>query len=126
MPPSRFGIMSSVRQSDNVFLRAFEAWVEQFLIPTLGPADDRRKNLNIRTPSRIKYRPLKRRGPYGVGPLCDGTAARLLTTLPSPEPDSAIVRMGTIAAIDLGGIAEFGRAQQFGGGVAGKELVQLG
>ena len=39
--------------------------------------------------------------------------------------DSAIVRMGTIAAIDLGGIAEGGRAQQFGGGVAGKELVQL-
>jgi hypothetical protein len=40
--------------------------------------------------------------------------------------DSAIVRMGTIAAIELGGIAEGGRAQQFGGGVAGKELVQLG
>jgi 8-hydroxy-5-deazaflavin:NADPH oxidoreductase len=35
-----------------------------------------------------------------------------------------IARLG-FAAIDLGGIAEGGRAQQFGGGVAGKELVQL-
>jgi predicted dinucleotide-binding enzyme len=35
-----------------------------------------------------------------------------------------IERLG-FAAIDLGGIAEGGRAQQFGGGVAGKELVQL-
>jgi hypothetical protein len=41
--------------------------------------------------------------------------------------DSAKVRMGTIAAIDLGGTAEGGRAQQFGGGgVAGKELFQRG
>ena len=36
-----------------------------------------------------------------------------------------VERLG-FAAIDLGGIAEGGRAQQFGGGVAGKELVQLG
>jgi predicted dinucleotide-binding enzyme len=35
-----------------------------------------------------------------------------------------IKRLG-FAAIDLGGIAEGGRAQQFGGGIAGKELVQL-
>jgi 8-hydroxy-5-deazaflavin:NADPH oxidoreductase len=35
-----------------------------------------------------------------------------------------IERLG-FAAIDLGGISEGGRAQQFGGGVAGKELVQL-
>jgi predicted dinucleotide-binding enzyme len=35
-----------------------------------------------------------------------------------------VERLG-FAAIDLGGIAEGGRAQQFGGGVAGKELVQL-
>jgi 8-hydroxy-5-deazaflavin:NADPH oxidoreductase len=35
-----------------------------------------------------------------------------------------IERVG-FAAIDLGRIAEGGRAQQFGGGVAGKELVQL-
>ena len=35
--------------------------------------------------------------------------------------------MGTIAVIDLGGIAEAAmRRRQFGGGVAGKELVQLG
>jgi predicted dinucleotide-binding enzyme len=36
-----------------------------------------------------------------------------------------VERLG-FAAIDLGSIAEGGRAQQFGGGVAGKELVQLG
>jgi len=35
-----------------------------------------------------------------------------------------IERLG-FAAIDLGGIDEGGRAQQFGAGVAGKELVQL-
>ncbi|WFU05082.1 NADPH-dependent F420 reductase (plasmid) [Rhizobium sp. CB3171] len=36
-----------------------------------------------------------------------------------------IERLG-FAAVDLGGIAEGGRAQQFGGGVAAKEFVQLG
>jgi 8-hydroxy-5-deazaflavin:NADPH oxidoreductase len=36
-----------------------------------------------------------------------------------------VERLG-FAAVDLGGIAEGGRAQQFGGGVAGKDLVQLG
>ncbi|HZF30890.1 MAG TPA: NAD(P)-binding domain-containing protein [Gammaproteobacteria bacterium] len=34
-------------------------------------------------------------------------------------------RLG-FAAVDLGRIAEGGRAQQFGGGLSGKELVQLG
>lgn len=34
-------------------------------------------------------------------------------------------RLG-FAAVDLGGIAEGGRAQQFGGGVSGKDFVQLG
>jgi len=34
-------------------------------------------------------------------------------------------RLG-FAAVDLGGIAEGGRAQQFGGGVSGKEFIQLG
>ena len=36
-----------------------------------------------------------------------------------------VERLG-FAAVDLGGIAEGGRAQQFGGGVAGREFVQLG
>jgi predicted dinucleotide-binding enzyme len=36
-----------------------------------------------------------------------------------------VERLG-FAAVDLGGIAEGGRAQQFGGGVAGTDLVQLG
>jgi predicted dinucleotide-binding enzyme len=36
-----------------------------------------------------------------------------------------VERLG-FAAVDLGGIAEGGRAQQFGGGVSGKEFVQLG
>jgi predicted dinucleotide-binding enzyme len=36
-----------------------------------------------------------------------------------------IERLG-FAAVDLGGIAEGGRAQQFGGGVAAKEFIQLG
>ena len=36
-----------------------------------------------------------------------------------------VERLG-FAAVDLGGIAEGGRAQQFGGGVAAKDLIQLG
>jgi predicted dinucleotide-binding enzyme len=36
-----------------------------------------------------------------------------------------VERLG-FAAVDLGGIAEGGRAQQFGGGLAGKDLIQLG
>lgn len=36
-----------------------------------------------------------------------------------------VERLG-FAAVDLGGIAEGGRAQQFGGGVSAKEFVQLG
>jgi 8-hydroxy-5-deazaflavin:NADPH oxidoreductase len=36
-----------------------------------------------------------------------------------------IERLG-FAAVDLGGLAEGGRAQQFGGGVSGKEFFQIG
>ena len=36
-----------------------------------------------------------------------------------------VERLG-FAAIDLGGIAEGGRVQQFGGGIVGKDLIQLG
>jgi predicted dinucleotide-binding enzyme len=36
-----------------------------------------------------------------------------------------VERLG-FAAVDLGGIADGGRAQQFGGGLAGKDLIQLG
>jgi predicted dinucleotide-binding enzyme len=36
-----------------------------------------------------------------------------------------VERLG-FAAVDLGHIAEGGRAQQFGGGVVGKDLIQLG
>jgi predicted dinucleotide-binding enzyme len=36
-----------------------------------------------------------------------------------------VERLG-FAAVDLGGIAEGGRAQQFGGGVSGKQFVQVG
>jgi predicted dinucleotide-binding enzyme len=36
-----------------------------------------------------------------------------------------VERLG-FAAVDLGRIAEGGRAQQFGGGVAGKDFIQLG
>ena len=48
----------------------------------------------------------------------DDTSARLAVV-------DLVERLG-FAAIDLGGIAEGGRAQQFGGGVAARELVQLG
>ncbi len=41
------------------------------------------------------------------------------------EEVDLVGRIG-FAAFDLGGIAEGGRAQQFGGGVSGKEFVQVG
>ncbi len=65
----------------------------------------------------------------GADPVAHGGRRVLFVSSDDPSARLAIVdlvdRLG-FAAVDLGGIAEGGRAQQFGGGVSGKELVQLG
>jgi predicted dinucleotide-binding enzyme len=65
----------------------------------------------------------------GVDPAVPGGRRVLFVSSDDASARTAVVdlveRLG-FAAVDLGGIAEGGRAQQFGGGVAGKEFVQLG
>jgi predicted dinucleotide-binding enzyme len=65
----------------------------------------------------------------GADPVVHGGRRVLFVSSDDPSARLAIVdlvdRLG-FAAVDLGGIAEGGRAQQFGGGVSGKEFVQLG
>jgi predicted dinucleotide-binding enzyme len=65
----------------------------------------------------------------GADPVAHGGRRVLFVSSDDPSARLAIVdlvdRLG-FAAVDLGGIAEGGRAQQFGGGVSGKEFVQLG
>jgi predicted dinucleotide-binding enzyme len=64
----------------------------------------------------------------GEDPAAAGGRRVLFVSSDDVSAQAAIVdlveRLG-FAAIDLGGIAEGGLAQQFGGGVAGKDLVQL-
>jgi 8-hydroxy-5-deazaflavin:NADPH oxidoreductase len=64
----------------------------------------------------------------GEDPAAAGGRRVLFVSGDDVSAQAAIVdlveRLG-FAAIDLGGIAEGGLAQQFGGGVAGKDLVQL-
>jgi predicted dinucleotide-binding enzyme len=65
----------------------------------------------------------------GADPVAHGGRRVLFISSDDPSARLAIVdlvdRLG-FAAVDLGGIAEGGRVQQFGGGVSGKEFVQLG
>lgn len=65
----------------------------------------------------------------GADPTVLGGRRVLFVSGDDPSARVAVVdlveRLG-FAAVDLGGIAEGGRAQQFGGGVSGKEFVQLG
>ena len=65
----------------------------------------------------------------GADPVAHGGRRVLFVSSDDPSARLAIVdlvdRLG-FAAVDLGGIAEGGRVQQFGGGVSGKEFVQLG
>lgn len=65
----------------------------------------------------------------GVDPAVLGGRRVLFVSGDDPWARLAVVdlveRLG-FAGVDLGGIAEGGRAQQFGGGVSGKEFVQLG
>jgi len=65
----------------------------------------------------------------GADPAVLGGRRVLFVSGDDPSARLAVVdlveRLG-FAAVDLGGIAEGGRAQQFGGGVSGKEFVQLG
>jgi predicted dinucleotide-binding enzyme len=65
----------------------------------------------------------------GADPVAHGGRRVLFVSSDDPSARLAIVdlvdRLG-FAAVDLGGIAEAGRVQQFGGGVSGKEFVQLG
>ena len=65
----------------------------------------------------------------GVDPAVLGGRRVLFVSGDDPSARLVVVdlveRLG-FAAVDLGGIAEGGRAQQFGGGVSGKEFVQLG
>ncbi len=65
----------------------------------------------------------------GADPAVLGGRRVLFVSGDDPSARFAVVglveRLG-FAAVDLGGIAEGGRAQQFDGGVSGKEFVQLG
>ncbi len=65
----------------------------------------------------------------GADPAVLGGRRVLFVSGDDPSARLAVVdlveRLG-FAAVDLGGIAEGGRAQQFDGGVSGKEFVQLG
>jgi predicted dinucleotide-binding enzyme len=65
----------------------------------------------------------------GADPVAHGGRRVLFVSSDDPSARLAIVdlvdRLG-FAAVDLGGIAAGGRAQQFGGGVSSKEFVQLG
>ncbi|MER8816153.1 NADPH-dependent F420 reductase [Mesorhizobium sp. M0965] len=65
----------------------------------------------------------------GADPAVLGGRRVLFVSGDDPSARLAVVdlveRLG-FAAVDLGGIAEGGRAQQFGGGVSGQEFVQLG
>jgi hypothetical protein len=65
----------------------------------------------------------------GAGPAALGGRRVLFVSGDDQSARLAVVdlvkRLG-FAAVDLGGIAEGGRAQQFGGGVSGKEFVELG
>jgi hypothetical protein len=65
----------------------------------------------------------------GADPAVLGGRRVLFVSGDDPSARLAVVdlveRLG-FAAVDLGGIAEGGRAQQFGGGISGKEFVQLG
>jgi len=65
----------------------------------------------------------------GADPAVPGGRRVLFVSGDDASARTAVVdlieRLG-FAAVDLGGIAEGGRAQQFGGGVAGKEFVQVG
>ena len=65
----------------------------------------------------------------GVDPAVLG--GRRVLFVSGDDPSARLVVMDLVerlgfAAVDLGGLAEGGRAQQFGGGVSGKEFVQLG
>lgn len=65
----------------------------------------------------------------GGDPVAHGGRRVLFVSSDDPSARLTIVdlvdRLG-FAVVDLGGIAEGGRVQQFGGGVSGKEFVQLG
>jgi len=65
----------------------------------------------------------------GADPAVRGGRRVLFVSGNDPSARLAVVglveRLG-FAAIDLGNIAEGGRSQQFGGGLSGKEFVQLG
>ena len=65
----------------------------------------------------------------GADPAVPGGRRALFVSGDDASARTAVVdlieRLG-FAAVDLGRIAEGGRAQQFGGGVAGKEFVQVG
>jgi 8-hydroxy-5-deazaflavin:NADPH oxidoreductase len=65
----------------------------------------------------------------GADPVAHGGRRVLFVSSDDPSARLAIVDLVAhlgFAAVDLGGIAEGGRVQQFGGGVSGKEFVQLG
>ncbi len=65
----------------------------------------------------------------GADPAVPGGRRVLFVSGDDASPRTAVVdlieRLG-FAAVDLGGLAEGGRAQQFGGGASGKEFVQIG
>jgi predicted dinucleotide-binding enzyme len=65
----------------------------------------------------------------GVDPAVPGGRRVLFVSGDDGSARTAVVdlieRLG-FAAVDLGGLAEGGRAQQFGGGASGKEFVQIG
>jgi predicted dinucleotide-binding enzyme len=64
----------------------------------------------------------------GADPAALGGRGVLFVSSDDASARSIVVdlveRLG-FAAVDLGGIAEGGRAQQFGGGVVGKDLIQV-
>jgi len=65
----------------------------------------------------------------GADPAVPGGRRVLFVSGDDASARTAVVdlieRLG-FAAVDLGGLAEGGRAQQFGGGASGKEFVQIG
>ncbi len=65
----------------------------------------------------------------GADPAVPGGRRVLFVSGDDASARTAVVdlieRFG-FAAVDLGGLAEGGRAQQFGGGASGKEFVQIG
>ncbi|WP_095084445.1 NADPH-dependent F420 reductase [Mesorhizobium sophorae] len=65
----------------------------------------------------------------GADPAVPGGRRVLFASGDEPSARATIIdlieRLG-FAAVDLGGITEGGRAQQFGGGVAARQFVQLG